>query len=228
MQLGPTQMLRFEIYCTKREMEIQQKGFKNVHCRRQNNPRTNHSRIDSTDNYGFIITADKDDILEPQGPKWTLNFQIVKNRKRWVCERVPGGGLQCRESPKHYKNKATLKNRRANHRRGSHLVLMGDFCSFRILVVPSHSSVRPPQMTRLYSSDDVLQCHMYVKICSYGVLGDKYILCLRHITRGANVSHRQKLFRETKKLLFLITLRIMTSFVSFPKWVEWTSSFPDG
>lgn len=28
MQLGPTQMLRFEIYCTKREMKIQPKGFK--------------------------------------------------------------------------------------------------------------------------------------------------------------------------------------------------------
>lgn len=28
MQLGPTQMLRFKIYCTKREMEIQPKDFK--------------------------------------------------------------------------------------------------------------------------------------------------------------------------------------------------------
>lgn len=65
----------------------------------------------------------------------------------------------------------------------------------------------PPQMTRLYSSDAVLQCYMYLKICSCGVLGDKYILCVRLITRGENVSHRQLLFRETEKLLFLITVR---------------------
>lgn len=28
MQLGPTQMLHFKIYCTEREMEIQPKDFK--------------------------------------------------------------------------------------------------------------------------------------------------------------------------------------------------------
>lgn len=56
---------------------------------------------------------------------------------------------------------------------------------------------------------------MYSKICSYGVLGDKYIRCLRLITRGENVSHRQLLFRETEKLLLLTTVRD-SRWVPFP------------
>lgn len=51
---------------------------------------------------------------------------------------------------------------------------------------------RPPQMTRPYSSDDVLQCHISVKICSYGVLGDKYTLCLWLIALEAHYARSKR------------------------------------
>lgn len=209
-------------------MEIQPRDFKTS---TGDVKRTNHSRIESTGNCGLIITAEKDDLFQPQGPKLTSNLQIGKTRvwkTRFVC------GSECRESPKYYKNKATDKatcqppQRKSPGFDGGLLLVRGP---------PPQISETPPQMTgcapQMTSCNLTgmwkhahMECWVIYIYCAWGSLRAEQTC---HTDRNCSVKPRSCFFLSQREDHdeFRFLPQVGQS-VSVSTWVDWTLPPPCG